>query len=77
MGRGKEISASARARLGFDTETTGLSVSSERAVSYAFARTASGFRVVRTVFRHTDRPISPSEKGARTFSRGHRSEAGE
>lgn len=49
--------------LGFDTETTGLSVSSERAVSYGFCAYRFGVPVwSEQFFVIPDRPISPGAK---------------
>ena len=46
--------------LGFDTETTGLSVSSERAISYGFCAYRFGVPVwSEHFFVVPDRPISP------------------
>jgi DNA polymerase III epsilon subunit-like protein len=49
--------------LGFDTETTGLSVSSERAISYGFCAYRFGVPVwSEQFFVIPDRPISPGAK---------------
>jgi hypothetical protein len=49
--------------LGFDTETTGLSVSSERAISYGFSAYRFGVPVwSEQFFVIPDRPISPGAK---------------
>jgi DNA polymerase III epsilon subunit-like protein len=49
--------------LGFDTETTGLSVSSERAISYGFCAYRFGHLVwSEQFFVIPDRPISPGAK---------------
>jgi len=54
--------------LGFDTETTGLSVSSERAVSYGFCAYRFGVPVwSEQFFVIPDRPISPGAKGCTDF----------
>ena len=65
--------------LGFDTETTGLSVSSERAISYGFCAYRFGVPVwSEQFFVIPDRPISPGAKRVHGLSaRGHRGEAGD